>query len=141
MRVILYDNRALGRTRHLCEGSSLTFANMADDVVRLLDHLGVRKAVIGGVPMGAGVTLAFELRHPGRVRALVLSRPAWMDRPGPHDLEFTQVIADVLERAGKASAVAVFEQTAYFRKMQVTSPSTAESLRTLAAAAPAHAKK
>lgn len=131
MRTILYDNRAHGRTRPLCEGPSLTFANMADDIAGLLDHLGVSKAVIGGVSMGAGVALAFGLRHPERVRALVLSRPAWLDRSRPPNLEFTQVIADVVERAGKASAVAVLEQTAYFREMQLTSPSTAESLRTL----------
>jgi len=130
-RVILYDNRAHGRTRPLCEGSSLTFANMADDVAGLLDHLEISKAVVGGVSMGAGVALAFGLRHPKRARALVLSRPAWLDRPGPPNLEFTKVIADIVERVGKASAMAMFEQTAYYSEMQVASPATAESLRTL----------
>src|SRR5690348_12172698 len=67
MCVLLYDNRAHGRTPPLGEGSSLTFANMADDVAGLLDHLRVSKAVIGGVSMGAGVALAFGLRHPNRV--------------------------------------------------------------------------
>src|SRR5215831_18059574 len=46
---------------------------MADDVLGLLDHLGVESAVIGGVSMGGYVSLALLRNDPGRVRALVLA--------------------------------------------------------------------
>src|ERR1700728_1370117 len=91
---IIYDNRAHGRTRPLGEATGLNFARMADDVADLLDHLRVEKAVVGGVSMGAGIALAFGLRHGERVRGLVLSRPAWLDRPSPPNLDFAPLIAD-----------------------------------------------
>lgn len=49
------------------------FAAFADDLVALLDHLDIEQAVVGGVSMGGRIAMEFRLRHPGRVRALVLS--------------------------------------------------------------------
>jgi len=46
---------------------------MADDVLGLLDHLGVDAAVVGGVSMGGYASLALLRNDPGRVRALVLA--------------------------------------------------------------------
>lgn len=45
----------------------------ADDVAALLDALGIARAVVGGVSMGAYVAFALWRRHPGRVRALLLA--------------------------------------------------------------------
>ncbi len=46
---------------------------MADDVLGLLDHLGIDSAVVGGVSMGGYAALALLRNDPGRVRALVLA--------------------------------------------------------------------
>ena len=46
---------------------------MADDVLALLDHLGIDSAVVGGVSMGGYVSLALLRNDPSRVRALVLA--------------------------------------------------------------------
>jgi pimeloyl-ACP methyl ester carboxylesterase len=128
MRVILYDNRAHGRTAPLGDASALTFDRMAEDMAGLLDHLGVAEAVVGGVSMGAGVALAFALRFPDRVRALILNRPAWLDSPSPENLAFAPLMADLLERYDKAGAIAAFRESAYCRSMQILSPGTVESL-------------
>src|SRR5215813_12840008 len=47
--------------------------SLADDVLGLLDSLGIASAVVGGVSMGGYVTLALLRNDPGRVRALVLA--------------------------------------------------------------------
>ena len=44
----------------------------ADDLAALLDHLGVKKAIVAGLSMGGYVTLAFWRRHPERVAGLAL---------------------------------------------------------------------
>ena len=47
---------------------ALTIADMA----ALMDMLGIEKAVVGGLSLGGFMSLAFQLAHPERVRALLL---------------------------------------------------------------------
>lgn len=63
--------------------AKISFDSFADDVIALLDHLGIPLAVIGGTSMGAGISLNLALRYPERVKALVLSRAAWLDDAMP----------------------------------------------------------
>lgn len=49
----------------------------AGDVIRLLDHLGLERAVIAGHSMGAFVALQTALDYPDRVEALVLLDGGW----------------------------------------------------------------
>src|SRR5215203_803011 len=49
----------------------------AADVVRVLDHLGLRSAVLAGHSMGGFVALKTALTFPDRVRALVLLDGGW----------------------------------------------------------------
>ncbi|WP_328302637.1 alpha/beta hydrolase [Streptomyces sp. NBC_00435] len=69
-RVITPDLRGYGRSPVL-PGKTL-LADFADDLAALLDRLGVEQAVVGGVSMGGQIAMEMRLRHPGRVRALVL---------------------------------------------------------------------
>jgi pimeloyl-ACP methyl ester carboxylesterase len=69
-RVIRYDRRGFG----LSEGSPGPAAD-GEDLARLLEHLGIGAAALVGLSQGARVALAFALRHPGRVTALVLDGP------------------------------------------------------------------
>jgi pimeloyl-ACP methyl ester carboxylesterase len=46
-----------------------------EQVVALLDHLGVERAMVGGVSLGANVSLQLAARHPERVQGLVVEMP------------------------------------------------------------------
>ncbi len=75
----------------------------ADDVARVLDHLGAERAVVGGLSLGAGIALRFALAHPGRVRGLVLAAPA----PGAEEqgqARWARGFADAIEREGLEAA-------------------------------------
>jgi pimeloyl-ACP methyl ester carboxylesterase len=48
----------------------------ARQVIALLDHLDLRQAVIGGISLGANVSLMTAARWPRRVRGLVIELPA-----------------------------------------------------------------
>lgn len=50
--------------------------DLADDAATLLDHVGIDRAVIGGCSMGGMISQAMAIRHPHRVRGLILSNPA-----------------------------------------------------------------
>ncbi len=73
-RIVTPDLRGSGKS--WC-GNPLTFDRLADDVEVLLDHLGVERAVVGGVSGGSGVALRFALRRPRRTRALIVVRPVY----------------------------------------------------------------
>jgi pimeloyl-ACP methyl ester carboxylesterase len=47
----------------------------AQQVLALLDHLGVERAVLGGMSLGANVSLHAAARHPDRVQGLVIEMP------------------------------------------------------------------
>ncbi len=70
-QVITFDNRGVGETG-VTEGESYPTAQMADDAAGLLDHLGVKKAHVLGTSMGGTITQELAIRHPKRVRSLVL---------------------------------------------------------------------
>jgi 3-oxoadipate enol-lactonase len=65
-RVIRYDHRGFGKTNFPDEPFALR-----DDLLNLLRHLGVKKAVLVGCSMGGAAAIDFALEHPEAVGALV----------------------------------------------------------------------
>lgn len=66
---ITFDNRGTGRS----EGPMIsTIDEMADDAIRLLDHLEIEQTTVFGVSMGGTIAQRLVLDHPERVKALVL---------------------------------------------------------------------
>lgn len=70
-RVIAPDLRGFGASE-VTEGIVYT-EEFADDMAALLDHLGVREAVVVGFSMAGQIAMELLHRHPGRVRALVIN--------------------------------------------------------------------
>lgn len=71
-RGIAPDLRGFGESSAPGRGP-LTMDQHADDIVGLLDHLGIRQAVICGLSMGGYIAFSLFRRHRSRVRALVLA--------------------------------------------------------------------
>lgn len=69
-RVITWDQRGHGRTES--DGRPFSYWDSAADLAGLLDHLGVGRAVLGGMSQGGFVSLRFALRYPERTAGLVL---------------------------------------------------------------------
>ena len=69
-RIITWDARCHGETE--TTDDPFSYWDLADDLAGLLDHLGISRAVIGGMSQGGFVALRFALAHPKRVAALVL---------------------------------------------------------------------
>jgi pimeloyl-ACP methyl ester carboxylesterase len=71
-RVIAFDNRGMG-TSSWKPGAKLTVSLMADDTARLIDRLGLERADVLGWSMGGNIAQKLALRHPAKVRRLVLA--------------------------------------------------------------------
>jgi pimeloyl-ACP methyl ester carboxylesterase len=69
-RLIAYDLRGRGESDKPDTGYSL--AQHGEDLRGLLDHLGLRKAILVGHSLGASIAVRFAAVHPERVAKLVL---------------------------------------------------------------------
>lgn len=69
-RVITWDERGFGETEF--DGEPFSYWDSAGDCLGLLDHLGIDRAVLGGMSQGGFLSLRAALTAPERVRALVL---------------------------------------------------------------------
>ena len=85
--VIRMDNRDAGLSTASADGDAYTLSDMADDVVAVLDAVGVETAVLLGLSLGGMVAQQLAIDHPERVRALVslASTPGMDDLPYPSD--------------------------------------------------------
>ncbi len=68
------------------------------------------------------------LRYPDRVLGLVLSRPAWIDRPLPENVHLYATIARLIRDLGAKEGLAQFRTTPEFLAMERESPDCARSL-------------
>jgi pimeloyl-ACP methyl ester carboxylesterase len=127
VRLIGFDCRGHNRSA-LGPPESIGFDTFADDLVALLDHLGIRDAVVGGISMGAGVSLNLALRHRDRVRGLILSRPAWSEASNPFNARMFPWIAELIRHHGAKAGREVFRQSVEYAQMETESPDVAVSL-------------
>lgn len=95
MKVVAYDQRGLGQTDK--PDTDYTMADYADDAAALMDSLDWKQADVIGVSFGGMVAMHLALRHPDRIRKLVLccsspggSMPSYPFHELPEDISAEQ---------------------------------------------------
>lgn len=71
-KLILWDMRGHGRSDYPADGGAYSEEATVADMAALLDEAGARTAIVGGLSLGGYMSLAFQLKHPERVRALLI---------------------------------------------------------------------
>ncbi len=103
-RLITYSRRNCGKSEFRDE--RYTQDDLADEAAALLDHLGLAQAVIVGDSMGGTIAQSFALRHPEKVKALVLSETSAHMR----DTVFYGPLHRMCQLDAEEGADAVFER-------------------------------
>jgi pimeloyl-ACP methyl ester carboxylesterase len=105
-RVISIDCRGHGQSAKPHDPKAYG-AEMAEDVVRLLDHLKIQKAHLVGYSMGGFITLRIAATHPERVLTATTGGAGWSAKV---DTQTLDAIADSLD-AGKGMGLLIEKLT------------------------------
>jgi pimeloyl-ACP methyl ester carboxylesterase len=110
--VLVPDSRGHGRTNN--PAGKLGYGQMAEDVAGFIGTLGLQRPMVVGYSDGAQITLELGLRHPDRVKALILGGA--VTQPTKHYLEALRMMGfserglvdvDQFERAHPAFFAAI----------------------------------
>jgi len=77
-RVVALDCRGHGRSDKPVRDDQYG-VNMVEDVVRLMDHLHIKRAKVVGYSMGGMIAMKMMVLHPKRVSSAVLGGMGWME--------------------------------------------------------------
>ena len=108
---------------------ALSIRQFADDAMALLDHLGVKRAVVGGISLGAAIALRLTVHFPERVSGLIIARPAWISESAPEGLRIYSDVAELLAQYGSVQGLERLEATELYRRVLRESPDNAASMR------------
>src|SRR5215510_14352403 len=130
-RVLTFDQRGSG----LSEKPDMEYsvAMLADDTAALMEHVGFAAALVIGVSMGGMIAQEFALRHPRKVRALVLGcttpgGPKAVRLGGEALTNAYSTTPMAAEERGKARAAAAFTK-GYIERHPEIIPAMIESRR------------
>jgi 3-oxoadipate enol-lactonase len=101
-RVVRYDTRGHGSSP--APAGDATIDDLADDVVALLDRLGVAQAHVAGLSIGGMTGLRLAVREPERVASLAVlcssaytgNEQTWRERAGTARTQGTGVLAETV---------------------------------------------
>jgi pimeloyl-ACP methyl ester carboxylesterase len=94
-KLVLWDMRGHGQSDYPEDPKAYSEALTVGDIAALLDEVGAKRAIVGGLSLGGYMSLAFYRAHPERVSALLIidtgpgfkkddARAAWNKRAIGH---------------------------------------------------------
>lgn len=105
-RVIRYDHRGFGKS----PAPQAKYSPVAD-LIRLLDHLKIRRAHLIGNSMGGGLAIDFAIKHPDRVASIVVVASGANGYPAPQeDVDRVVAIFRLAEEKGPSEAASAWIQ-------------------------------
>lgn len=112
-----------------CHGSSeagnpeqLSIATFSEDVIAMTRHAGFNRFVVGGISMGAAISLRIAVKHPELVSGLILARPAWVCDRAPDNMKFMAKIGELLATMDGEDARTAFLKMPEVQDLSETSP-------------------
>ncbi len=106
------------------DAAHFSIRTFADDIIAFADARGIDRFVIGGISMGAAIALHIAVKHPTRVAALILARPAWRTEDAPLNMQVVAECSQFLAKGDRGG----FAKSATARLLQGEAPDNLASL-------------
>lgn len=122
-KVIVLDNRGAGETEY--PPTLFTMRTLADDIINLLDHLGIERSHVLGWSMGGNVAQEIAIHYGERVGSLILMS-TYARRPERSAFAIDTMIRTVDEGATFDSLMELMQSWClpedYFKKLALSKP-------------------
>ncbi len=100
----------------------------ADDVAAYIAAELDGPVIIGGISMGAAISLRLAVKRPERVSALILARPAWLTAAAPENMAPNAEVGRLLAQLAPQEAKAAFLSGTIGRQLAAEAPDNLASL-------------
>lgn len=126
-RRITIEARGHGRSQpgHL---DRLSIATFADDVASYIEKHTSAPVVLGGISMGAAISLRLAVKRPDLVRALIIARPAWLTEPAPENMAPNAEVGRLLRATPPEEASEAFRASSIGQRLAAEAPDNLASL-------------
>jgi pimeloyl-ACP methyl ester carboxylesterase len=121
------DCRAHGASDY-GDPSQFSLAAFANDLVQVIEQQMEPPIALGGISMGAALSLRIAARRPDLVRALILARPAWALNAAPSNMQPNLLVGELLTRHSVDEAREIFSNTKTYSQLQRSAPDNLASL-------------
>ena len=122
-RRLTLECRAHGRSE-AGDTSSFSIATFADDILAFADERKIDRFAIGGISMGAAIALRTAVKHPKRILALILARPAWLWAKAPKNMQVFAELTPFLKDGRREE----FEASGTAQMLEIHGPDNLASL-------------
>lgn len=100
----------------------------ADDVAEVIGEIG-HPVILGGISMGAAISLRLAVTRPELIRALVVARPAWITDSAPENMKPNACAGELLSNMSAKDAEEHFLNSAIARQLGAEAPDNLQSLK------------
>jgi pimeloyl-ACP methyl ester carboxylesterase len=127
-RRITIESRGHGESE-AGDPAQFSVQTFADDVEAFIEAHRLGPVVIGGISMGAAITLHLAVHRPEIVRGLILARPAWITAPAPANQSPNLEVGRLLRDLSPKDAREAFEISETAKHLAEVAPDNLASLR------------
>lgn len=126
-RRITLECRGHGRSE-AGDPKQFSIATFTDDVVALIEGLDAGPVVVGGISMGAAISLRLSVKRPDLVKGLILARPAWVTASAPSNMEPNALAGAMLTQYPPEEAHRLFMRSDIAMHLSQVAPDNLKSL-------------
>ncbi len=109
--------------------SAFSLAQFSDDLGSFIEQTLPAPVSLGGISMGAAISLMLAVRRPELVKALVIARPAWLLDAAPQNMQPNAYVGELLGSNSPVKALEAFNRSAIAKEFEQTAPDNLASLR------------
>ena len=128
IRLICLDVRGHGFTE-LATPDTLTLQHTVQDLLALFEHLGQTPTVMGGISLGAAITM--ELTKYLEIEQLIMCRPAFAPDSDTSHFDVFRRLRDIMQSEPQDQWAESLEQQPEFQSLAETAPRNQETYRRL----------